>query len=142
MTYPFDCFNPTELGAPLGPYSQALAVPLHSQLLLLSGQTPLRQDGSIPESFDEQAELVWHRIGLALAEAGLGYQHICRVVTYLVDPADAPAHARVRARHLGTARPASTGIVVPRLFNAAYKLEVEVTAAWLPTASTAVPVAR
>lgn len=137
MTYPFHCHNPPELGAPLGPYSQALTVPAPSQLLLLSGQTPLREDGSIPESFDEQAELVWHRIGLVLAQAGLGYQHICRVVSYLVDPADAPAHARVRMRHLGSARPASTGIVVPRLFNAAYKLEVEVTAAWLPTASVA-----
>ena len=138
MTYPFPCINPPELGAPLGPYSQALSVPAHSELLLLSGQTPLREDGSIPDTFEEQAELVWHRIGLVLAEAGLSTQHICRVVTYLVDPADAPAHARVRARHLGSARPASTGIVVPRLFNVAYKLEVEITAARLPTASAAV----
>lgn len=139
MTYPFPCYNPTELGAPLGPYSQGLAVPAHSQLLLLSGQTPLRDDGSIPDTFEEQAELVWHRIGLVLAEAGLAYQHICRVVSYLVDPADAAAHARVRLRHLGTARPASTGIVVPRLFNVAYKLEVEITAAWLPSPSVADP---
>lgn len=138
MTYPFHCVNPTELGAPLGPYSQGLVVPAQSQLLLLTGQTPLREDGSIPDTFEEQAELVWHRIGLVLAGAGLSTQHICRVVTYLVDPADAPAHARVRARHLGSARPASTGIVVPRLFNVAYKLEVEVTAAGLPTASAAV----
>lgn len=137
MNYPFQCHNPPELGTPLGPYSQGLVVPAQSQLLLLSGQTPLREDGSVPESFEEQAELVWRRIGLVLAQAGLGCQHICRVVTYLIDPADAPVHARVRMRHLGAARPASTGIVVSRLFNAAYRLEVEVTAAWSPTASAA-----
>lgn len=128
----FTRFNPPELGAPLGPYAQAVATPPGSRLLLLSGQTPLHRDGSVPEGFDAQADLVWRRIGIVLAQAGLGYQHICKVVSYLVDPTDAAAHAAVRSRYLGTNRPASTGIVVSRLFNPAYRLEVEVTAAWPP----------
>lgn len=131
MTYPFQTFNPPELGAPLGPYSQAVVIPAGTQLLQLSGQTPLREDGTIPDSFEEQADLVWRRIGTVLAQAGLDYRHICRVVTYLTDAADAPIHARVRAHYLGTARPASTGLVVPRLFNTAYRLEVDITAAWV-----------
>lgn len=129
-SYSFECINPPELGKPLGPYSQALVVPAGSQLLLLSGQTPLLPDGSVPQGMEAQADLVWRRIGHALREAGLDYVHICRVVTYLIDVADAPAHAKVRAAYLGDARPASTGIVVSQLFNPAYRLEVEVTAAW------------
>jgi len=77
-----------------------------------------------------QADLVWRRIGIVLREAGLDYINIFRVVTYLVDVEDAPAHAQVRARYLGDARPASTGIVVSRLFNPAYRLEVDISAAW------------
>ncbi len=135
----FTRFNPPELGAPLGPYAQAVATPPGSQLLLLSGQTPLRRDGSVPEGFAEQAELVWRRIGIVLAQAGLGYEHICKVVSYLLDPADAAAHAAIRMRYLGANRPASTGIVVSRLFNPAYRLEVEVTAAWRPGISETSP---
>ncbi|MBS7777279.1 hypothetical protein [Acidovorax sp. CCYZU-2555] len=62
--YSFQCINPAELGKPLGPYSQALVIPAANQLLQLSGQTPLRADGSVPESFDAQAELVWHRMSV------------------------------------------------------------------------------
>lgn len=129
MTHAFRHHNPPELGAPLGTYSQVLEAPAGSTPLYLSGQTPLRADGSVPTDFEEQADLVWRRIGIALAAAGLDYRHICRVVTYLVDPADAALHARVRARYLGDARPASTGVVVRALFNPAYRLEVEITAA-------------
>lgn len=128
--YSFQCINPAELGKPLGPYSQALVVPAGSQLLQLSGQTPLLEDGSVPKGFEAQAELVWHRIGVTLREAGLDYVNIYRVVTYLLDPHDAAAHARIRSKYLGSAKPASTGIVVSRLFSPAYLLEVEVAAAW------------
>lgn len=132
MTVPFPTHNPPELGAPLGAYSQMLEVPAGATLFLLSGQTPMREDGSIPADFDEQAEIVWRRISVALGAVGLHCGHICRVVTYLVDPADAARHAKVRARYLGEARPAATGIVVRALFNPAYRLEVEVTAARPP----------
>jgi enamine deaminase RidA (YjgF/YER057c/UK114 family) len=129
---PFALHNPRALGAPLGAYAQVLEIPAGAALVFLSGQTPILEDGSVPEDFEAQAERVWQRIALALAAVGLDCRHICRVVTYLVDPADAPAHARVRARYLGAARPASTGLVVSALFQPAYLLEVEVTAARPP----------
>ncbi|GMV48171.1 MAG: enamine deaminase RidA [Pseudomonadota bacterium] len=131
---PFRTCNPVELGQPLGSYAQVLEVPAGADLVFLSGQTPIRADGSIPTDFDEQAEVVWRRIEAALAAVGLECRHICRVVTYLLDSADAPRHARIRARYLGDARPASTGVVVQQLFNPAYRLEVEVTAARPPAA--------
>jgi len=126
--------NPPALGTPLGAYSQLLEIAPGSAQVFLSGQTPMLEDGSVPADFEAQAERVWQRIAIALAAVGLDCRHICRVVTYLVDAADAPAHARVRARYLGAARPASTGVVVRGLFNPAYRLEVEVTAARPPAA--------
>ena len=131
---PFALHNPRALGAPLGAYAQVLEIPAGAALVFLSGQTPILEDGSVPDDFEAQAERVWQRIAMALAAVGLDCRHICRVVTYLVDPADAPAHARVRARYLGAARPASTGLVVRALFQPAYRLEVEVTAARPPAA--------
>lgn len=125
----FRLSNPPALGQPLGSYSQILEAPAGSALVFLSGQTPRREDGSIPASFDEQAEQVWQRIGTALRAVGLDCGHICRVVTYLTQAEDAAAHARIRSRHLGDARPAATGLVVAALFHPDYRIEVEITAA-------------
>ncbi|WP_342132574.1 RidA family protein [Hydrogenophaga sp. OTU3427] len=125
----FDIHNPPELGRPLSAYSHAVEVAAGYRIVYLSGQTPMLLDGSVPPDIETQAEVVWQRIAIALAAAGMDCSHICRVVTYLTDAADAPAHVAVRARYLGDARPASTGLVVKALFNPAYRLEVEVTAA-------------
>lgn len=128
----FRTTNPPALGEPLGSYSQILEAPAGSALVFLSGQTPRRDDGSIPSDFAQQAELVWQRIATALQAVDLTPAHICRVVTYLTDASDAPTHARIRSHYLGSARPSSTGVVVPALFHPDYRIEVEVTAARPP----------
>jgi len=54
---------------------------------------------------------------------------IVKVTQYLVQPADIPAYAKVRALFLGSARPASMLLVVPALVRAEFLVEVEVQAA-------------
>jgi 2-iminobutanoate/2-iminopropanoate deaminase len=120
--------NPASIQTPLGPYAQGLEAAPPARWLFVSGQTPAHADGRIPNDFAEQAELVWTRILAVLAEAGLNAEHIVQVRSYLTERANVPAYSAIKKRHLGSAQPASVGVIVPGLFNAAYLLEVEVTA--------------
>jgi len=125
----FKTYNPASVLEPQGPYSHGLEIPPNSRILLVSGQTAGRIDGTIAESIEEQSELVWTRIVAILAAANMGITDIAKVNTYLRNRTDAPAYARVRAQFLGSHRPAALGLVVAELFRSEYLLEVEVIAA-------------
>ena len=125
----FKTHNPASILEPQGPYSHGLEIPPNSRLLLVSGQTAGRPDGTIPATIEEQAEVVWGRIAEILKSSGMGIDNIVKVNSYLRRREDAPAYAKVRGRYLGTHRPAMLGLVVAELFRAEYLLEVEVIAA-------------
>ena len=82
----------------------------------------------MPETFDGQAELIWQHIRAILASAGMGIGNLVSLRTYLADPGDDEANARMREKQLGAHRVAST-VVCCRLLESAWKLEVEAIAA-------------
>lgn len=125
----FKTHNPDSMLEPQGPYSQGIEIPPNSRLLIVSGQTAGRKDGTIPATIEEQSEVVWTRISAVLNSAGMGVTNIVKVNSYLRRREDVPAYAKVRARYLGMHRPAALGLVVSELFRAEYLLEVEVIAA-------------
>lgn len=125
----FKTHNPESILEPQGPYSHGLEIPPNSRILLVSGQTAGHTDGTIPDSIEEQSELVWSRIVAVLTSAGMSITDIAKVNTYLRKREDSPAYARVRAKFLGSHRPAALGLVVSELFRPEYLLEVEVIAA-------------
>jgi len=86
-------------------------------------------DGTIPSGFEEQAELVWTNVCAALDKAGLTVHDLVKITQYLTSADDIKAHAAVRARYLGSARPASMLVVVPALVWPAMSIEVEAWAA-------------
>jgi hypothetical protein len=49
-----------------------------------------------------------------LGRAGMTVHDLVKVTHYLLHAADIPAYVKVRSRFLGTARPASMLLVVPR----------------------------
>ena len=52
--------DPSNLFPPYRGYVHALEVPAGSRLLFISGLNGFEQDGStMPESFEDQAELIW-----------------------------------------------------------------------------------
>ena len=93
---------------------------------LLNGY--LSDGRSMPESFEEQGEIIWQHIGTILKSAGMDYQDIVSVRTYLADPSNDEANVQLRVKFLGTNRPAST-VVCCQLLEKKWKLEVEVMAA-------------
>ena len=54
--------NSKEAPAAAGGYSQALEIVDAKRLLFISGQIPENLDGSIPQTFEEQAKLAWNNV--------------------------------------------------------------------------------
>ncbi|MUL79039.1 RidA family protein [Mycolicibacterium sp. CBMA 226] len=114
---------------PLGTYSHIVACPAGASLVYISGQVPVRPDGTWPASFADQADQVFANIAAHLASAGIDPADVVKVNSYIVDhDGDPSALLRARSKHLGDHRPAATGILIAGLINPEWKLEVEVVA--------------
>jgi enamine deaminase RidA (YjgF/YER057c/UK114 family) len=103
-------------------------VPAGSTLVFVAGQVGMRADGSIPESFAEQAEVTFANLEACLAAHGLGVEAVVRLGVFLVPGQEFAALRRARERHFGTHRPTSTTVYVPQLASPAFLLEVEAVA--------------
>ena len=121
--------NPATIPAPSGSYVHGLDVPPNARLLFIAGQTPGRMDGSIPKTFDEQIEVVWQRIGAILKEAGMGYQDLVKVQTFVTKPEYLAATSEVRKRVLAGHRPTATLMCITQLAHPDYMVEIEAIAA-------------
>jgi 2-iminobutanoate/2-iminopropanoate deaminase len=121
--------NPEGLFPPYRNYSHAVEIKGNSSLLIISGLNGYLSDGrSMPESFEEQGEIIWQHIGTILKSAGMDYQDIVSVRTYLADPSNDEENVQLRVKYLGANRPALT-VVCCQLLEKKWKLEVEVMAA-------------
>ncbi len=109
-------------------YAQCVAVSGHSRTLYVSGQIPLRPDGTLPETFTEQAEQAWANVEAQLKAAGMGMGNIVRHTTYLADRKYRAENSAVRRRLLGEEGPALT-VIIAGIFDEAWLLEIEAVAA-------------
>lgn len=126
---PLIAHDPPELFPPYRGYVHAMEVSGGTRLLFISGLNAFEADGStMPESFEDQAELIWKHIKTILAAAGLGIDNLVSLRTYLADPKFDQANARIRAEQLGSHRVSST-VVCCTLLEPSWKLEVEAVAA-------------
>lgn len=121
--------NPRELFPQYRCYSHATEVRGDSRLLIISGLNGFRVDGkSMPESFEDQADLIWQHMHTLLRSAGMDFSNIVSLRTYLADPRYDEANVRMRIKYLGTHEPSLT-VVCCRLLDPKWKLEVEAMAA-------------
>jgi 2-iminobutanoate/2-iminopropanoate deaminase len=121
--------NPAELFPPYRGYVHAAEIVGASRVLFISGLNGYEQDGaSMPEGFEEQAEMIWKHIHTILASAGMDVSNLVSLRTYLADPKYDEPNARMRARQLGSHRVSST-VVCCQLLETKWKLEIEAVAA-------------
>ncbi len=85
-------------------------------------------DGTVPTTIGDQAERVWEILLVLLSEADMAPSDVVSVTTYVVDgePLDEVMGARDAA--LGGHRAASTLVVVPRLAQPQWKMEIAIVA--------------
>jgi enamine deaminase RidA (YjgF/YER057c/UK114 family) len=120
--------DPPSAPQAVGHYTQGLEVPAGSRLLFVSGQIPVRADGSVPADFEGQCHVVWDNLLAVLASAGMGPENVVKVTTYLTSRDQAEINGRVRRERLGGTRPALT-VVIARTFAPEWLLEIEAVAA-------------
>jgi 2-iminobutanoate/2-iminopropanoate deaminase len=117
------------IAAHIGAYSDAVEVAPDARWLAISGTPGLAPDGTISADFHDQATQAWTNVCDALNEAGFTVADLVKITQYLTAAADIAAHAAIRARFLGSARPASMLVVVPALVWPEMSIEIEAWAA-------------
>jgi enamine deaminase RidA (YjgF/YER057c/UK114 family) len=121
--------NPPEVFPPYRSYSHAVEITGDSKLLIISGLNGYLADGkTMPETFEEQGEIIWQHIGAILRSAGMDYNNIVSLRTYLADPSFDEANVQLRIKYLGDNKPAST-VICCQLLETKWKLEIEAMAA-------------
>jgi 2-iminobutanoate/2-iminopropanoate deaminase len=121
--------NPQEVFPPYVCYSHAAEVRGDARLLFISGLNGYLADGrTMPDSFEDQGDLIWQHLGTILRAVGMDYGNLVSIRTYLADPRHDQANMALRQRYLGEHRPAST-VVCCQLLEPKWQLEVEAVAA-------------
>jgi enamine deaminase RidA (YjgF/YER057c/UK114 family) len=120
--------NAKNAPAPRGGYSQAVKITDFKTLLFISGQIPVSDDDKVPETFEEQARLVWRNIDAQLKAAGMSKADLVKVNTFLSDRHHATANREIRSEYLGSIAPAMS-VVICAIFDEKWLLEVEAIAA-------------
>jgi 2-iminobutanoate/2-iminopropanoate deaminase len=121
--------NPAELFPQYRNYSHAIEVSNNSRLLFISGLNGYLEDGTtMPDTFEEQGEIIWGHIGVILKSAGMTYENIVSLRTYLSGPEYDEPNVKLRMKYLGNSQPAST-VICCQLLEPKWKLEIEAVAA-------------
>ena len=111
--------------AAIGPYSQAI---LMNNILFISGQLGIDPGTSnIPESFEEQANLVFNNIKAILDAAGMGMANIVKVSVFLKDLDEFELLNDIYTRYLSAPYPAREVVQISRLPKNG-KIEISVIA--------------
>jgi 2-iminobutanoate/2-iminopropanoate deaminase len=117
------------VAARIGTYSDCIEASPNQRWLFTSGTPGMDAAGEMPGDITAQAELAWGHILTMLDRAGMAVGDLVKITQYLTRAEDIPAYAKVRARMLGDARPASMMLVVAALPRPEFLLEIEAVAA-------------
>ena len=122
---------PPSIAAPAANYAHAVVSQSASTWLHTSGVVPTQADGTVPDTIESQAEVVWANLTALLGEAGFEAADVVSVTTYVVvdQLAALPAVMAARDRALDGHRAASTLVTVPALARPEWKMEIALIAA-------------
>jgi 2-iminobutanoate/2-iminopropanoate deaminase len=121
--------RPSSIAPPAANFAHAIITEDVSRWLHTSGVVPVRPDGSVPSTIEEQAEVVWSTIRTLIIQARMKPIDVVSVVTYVVDGESLEPVMAARDAFMGRHRAASTLITVPRLARPEWKLEIAIVAA-------------
>ena len=116
------------VAAIIGKYSDAVEISAGTRQLHISGTPGIDKNGTVPESFEEQADLAWQNLVEILEAAGMGVANLVKINQYMVRAEDIAAYPPIRLRHLGDHRPASMLSVVSLLVRPNILFEIDAVA--------------
>jgi len=128
--------NPDTMGKPLGQYSQIARAKGAGDLVFIAGQLATDKAGNLvgEDDFDAQCAQVYANIETALKAVGGGWKNVVQFTTYLVNSQDVPKLRAFRQREFvkyfpDGAYPPNTLLIIDRLVNESYLIEVQTVAA-------------
>ena len=121
--------TPATVAAPIGPFCHGVEVSRGSRMIYTTGEAGVRPDGEAPPTIEAQAEWCWRNIEAVLTHAGFQMKDLVKITTFLTHPDQVVAAGKVRAKHLGDIRPASTTVIVSHLVRPEWLIEIEAVAA-------------
>lgn len=110
--------------AAIGPYSCALEC---NGTIYVSGQLPIDEQGTMPESVADQAARSLLNIKHLLESAGISMEHVVKTTVFLTNMDDFDAVNAVYKRHFMAPFPARSCVEVSKLPKGA-KVEIECVA--------------
>ncbi|MBI1774433.1 MAG: RidA family protein [Proteobacteria bacterium] len=122
-------FSPPTAPAPASSYSQAVEVPANARWLVISGQVGVAPDGKVAAGIEAQLEQIYTNIAAVLKAGGMDVPDLVKLTVYLLKPEDIAAARKVRDKHLGGHKPASTLAIIAALASPQFLAEVEAIAA-------------
>ncbi len=120
--------NPTGIAPPAANYEHAVLAEGASRILHTSGIVPVKPDGTVPENISDQAEVIWQNLREILKEASMEITNVTLVTTYVVPDQDLSEVMAARDETFGSHQAASTLLVVARLAQESWKMEIAVVA--------------
>ena len=100
--------------APIGPYSQGIKA--SGEMIFVSGQIPLRPDGTLPgEDIESQTHQALQNVLTILKEAGADASNIVKTTVLMLDLKDFGKMNEIYAQYLGEHKPARAAYQVCRL---------------------------
>lgn len=119
--------NAPDAPQPMGGYAQGIEITGATRVLYVSGQIPVAPDATVPESFGEQARLVWRNVEAQLRAADMTLDDLVKVTVFLSDRRFAMDNRAARQEVLGDRKIAMT-VVIAGIFDEAWLLEIEAIA--------------
>jgi reactive intermediate/imine deaminase len=119
-----------KLRAPMGHFSQAIAIEAKGRLVFISGMTARRPDGSIAGIGDIEAQTrqVCENLKSAVETAGGTMEDICRVDVYVRNIEHFEQIHKVRREYFKPPAPASTMVEVTKMVSPDYLIEINAIA--------------
>ena len=129
-------YNPDGIAKPRSPYCHVNEVKGASKLVFIAGQVPLDEAGNVvgADDFDQQCAQVYANIAIALKAAGADWKHVVQLTSILVRAEDIEKFGAYRQREFpklfpSGAYPPNTLMIISRLANPAFRVEVQAVAA-------------
>jgi enamine deaminase RidA (YjgF/YER057c/UK114 family) len=104
-------------------------VPAGCRLLFVSGQIGETVQGDVPASASEQCRLAWVNVLHQLQAAGYTARQLVKATAFVTSAEIIQAHQQARNEVLGLQQPALSVVVVSRLADPRWCVEIEVVAA-------------
>jgi len=120
--------NPQGLSTPTG-YSHVVST-RGGKTIYIAGQVAYDAKGNLIGKGDlaAQTKQVFENLGIALKAAGATFANVVKTNYYMRDASQVAVVREIRSKYFTSELPVSTLIEVPRLANADFLIEIEVTA--------------